>query len=49
VIIYQPNPQIYDFGSLPLYYLAKLEASYYADAAHCELCKRGVPLERVLT
>ena len=49
VIIYQPNPQIADFGSLPLYYLAKLEASYYADGAHCELCKRGVPLEKVLT
>jgi orotate phosphoribosyltransferase len=47
VIIYQPNPTTVDFGSLPLYYLAKLEASYYADAAHCELCQRGVPLERV--
>lgn len=49
VIIYQPNPQIHDFGPLPLYYLAKLEASYYADSMHCELCKRGVPLEKVLT
>jgi len=49
VVIYQPNPQIRDFGSLPLYYLAKLEASYYADSAHCELCKRGVPLEKVST
>lgn len=47
VIIYQPTPQTQDFGSLPLYYLSKLEASYYADAAHCELCKRGVPLESV--
>src|SRR5690242_2774131 len=28
VIIYQPNPEIQDFGPLPLYYLAKLEASY---------------------
>jgi orotate phosphoribosyltransferase len=49
VVIYQPNPQIRDFGSLPLYYLAKLEASYYTDSAHCELCKRGVPLEKVVT
>jgi len=49
VIIYQPNPQMHDFGSLPLYYLAKLEASYYADGAHCELCKRGLPLETVWT
>ncbi|HJT87759.1 MAG TPA: phosphoribosyltransferase family protein [Bryobacteraceae bacterium] len=47
VIIYQPNPQMQDFGSLPLYYLAKLEASYYADAAHCELCKQGAALEKV--
>jgi orotate phosphoribosyltransferase len=47
VIIYQPTPRTVDFGSLPLYYLAKLEASYYSDAATCELCKRGVPLEKV--
>ncbi len=47
VVIYQPTPNTHDFGSLPFYYLAKLEASYYADGAHCELCKRGVPLETV--
>lgn len=47
VIIYQPTPQTRDFGTLPLYYLARLEASYYADGAHCELCKQGVPLEKV--
>jgi orotate phosphoribosyltransferase len=47
VVIYQPNPATYDFGSLPLYYLAKLDASYYTDAAHCELCKQGVPFEKV--
>jgi orotate phosphoribosyltransferase len=47
VIIYQPTPQTPDFGTLPLYYLARLEASYYADGAHCELCKQGVPLEMV--
>jgi orotate phosphoribosyltransferase len=49
VIIYQPNPQMHDFGTLPLYYLAKLEASYYTDGTHCELCKRGVPLQKVWT
>ena len=48
VVIYQPTPNTHDFGSLPLYYLVKLEASYYADAAHCEMCKRGVPCEKVL-
>ncbi len=47
VIIYQPTPETNDFGSLPLYYLAKLDASYYADASHCDLCKRGEPLEKV--
>jgi orotate phosphoribosyltransferase len=47
VIIYQPAPDTHDFGNLPLYYLAKLEASYYADATRCELCKQKVPLEKV--
>jgi len=47
VIVYQPTPNTMDFGSLPLYYLARLEASYYADAEHCELCRRGVPVEKV--
>jgi orotate phosphoribosyltransferase len=47
VVIYQPYPTTHDFGSLPFYYLAKLDASYYADSAHCELCKRGLPLEKV--
>ena len=47
VVIYQPTPRTKDFGSLPLYYLAKLEATYYTDAASCDLCKQGVPLEKV--
>jgi orotate phosphoribosyltransferase len=47
VVIYQPTPKTLDFGALPLYYLARLEASYYADGAHCELCKQGLPLETV--
>jgi orotate phosphoribosyltransferase len=47
VVIYQPTPKTTDFGSLPIYYLAKLEATYYTDAASCDLCERGVPLERV--
>jgi orotate phosphoribosyltransferase len=47
VIIYQPTPSTTDFGNLPLYYLAKLEASYYTDSAHCELCRQGAPLEKV--
>ena len=47
VIIYQPTPKTRNFGSLPLYYLAKLEASYYADSVHCDLCRRGVKLDKV--
>ncbi len=47
VIIYQPTPHTKNFGDLPLYYLAKLNASYYADAEHCEICRRGEPLEKV--
>jgi orotate phosphoribosyltransferase len=47
VIIYQPTPQTFDFGNLPLYYLAKLEARYAVDAAHCEWCKNEQPLVKV--
>lgn len=47
VVIYQPTPKTRDFGTLPLYYLAKLDAMYYTDAAHCDLCKQGVPLDHV--
>ncbi len=47
VIIYQPTPDTRNFGSLPLYYLAKLDARYYADAAHCDLCRRGVKVQKV--
>lgn len=47
VIIYQPTPTTMDFGSLPLYYLAKLEAHYARDAAQCEMCQQGVPVEKV--
>jgi orotate phosphoribosyltransferase len=47
VIIYQPTPKTIDFGPLPLYYLAKLEGTYYKDAASCDLCKRGAPVEKV--
>ena len=47
VIIYQPNPRMHDFGHLPLLHLARLEASYYADAASCDLCERSLPIEKV--
>jgi len=47
VVIYQPTPRTPDFGELPFYYLAKLNASYYADAAHCDICKEGTPIQKV--
>ncbi len=47
VIIYQPNPRMRTFGDLPLLYLTRLEASYYADAASCDLCKQSQPIEKV--
>jgi orotate phosphoribosyltransferase len=47
VVIYQPTPNTVQFGNLPMYYLAKLDASYYADSQKCELCKAGEPLEKV--
>lgn len=47
VLIYQPTPHTRNFGQLPLYYLAKLDARYYTDASSCELCNKGVPLQKV--
>jgi orotate phosphoribosyltransferase len=47
VIVYQATPQTHDFGSLPLYYLARLEASYYSDASSCDLCKASQPIQKV--
>jgi orotate phosphoribosyltransferase len=47
VVIYQPTPKTPDFGQLPLYYLAKLDAMYYRDAQTCEMCKRGIEAEKV--
>ena len=49
VAVYQPNPTIASFGDLPLFYLAKMDAVYYRDSATCDLCRRGVPLEKVWT
>jgi orotate phosphoribosyltransferase len=49
VAVFQPNPTIADFGNLPLFYLAKMDAVYYKDAASCELCHKGVPVEKVWT
>jgi orotate phosphoribosyltransferase len=48
VAVYQPNPDVADFGTLPVFYLARMDSTfYYEDAATCELCKRGVAAERI--
>jgi orotate phosphoribosyltransferase len=49
VAVYQPNPTVVDFGNLPLFYLAKMDAMYYKDSSSCELCRKGVPVEKVWT
>ncbi len=49
VAVYQPNPTILDFGNLPIFYLAKMDAMYYMDSSSCDLCRRGVPIEKVWT
>jgi orotate phosphoribosyltransferase len=48
VVIYQPNPTTPSFDPLPFYYLAKLDATYYKDSGSCDLCKKGVPVDKVL-
>jgi hypothetical protein len=47
VVIYQPEPGALSFDPLPFYYLARLDPRYYKDAATCDLCKRGVPVDKV--
>jgi len=47
VIVTQPTPNTIDFSPLPLYYLAQLDATYYKDAGSCDMCRRGVPAEKV--
>ena len=49
VAVYQPNPSVLEFGDLPLFYLAKMDAVYYKDTASCDLCKRGVPVVKIWT
>lgn len=47
VLVYQPNPRMRTFGDLPLIHLVRLEASYYANAKSCELCKKSQAIENV--
>lgn len=47
VLVYQPAPDTPDFGSLPLFYLAKLDAMYYKDAESAERAYPGSKAEKV--
>jgi orotate phosphoribosyltransferase len=47
VIVYQPNPRTPDFGSLPFYYLAKVNAMYYMDGSSIEAARIPGAVERV--
>ncbi len=47
VAVYQPNPSILDFGDLPLFYLSKMDATYYKDSNSCNLCRAGVSVEKI--
>lgn len=47
VIIHQPTPHTPDFGALPFYYLAKLNAMYYMDGSAVEAASLGSQPEKV--
>jgi len=47
VAVYQPNPTIASFGNLPIFYLAQMDSTYYKDSSSCELCRKGVPIEKL--
>ena len=48
VMLYQPNPETPDFGQLPFYYLAKLDAMYYWDSAEAaQKVQIAGPVEKV--
>jgi orotate phosphoribosyltransferase len=46
VVVFQPTAKAPDFSPLPFYYLAKLDGIYYQDAGACDLCRRGIALEK---
>jgi orotate phosphoribosyltransferase len=47
VMVYQPTPKTPDFGALPLYYLARLDARYYSPEEVAELQAQGAVFEQV--
>jgi len=47
VVVYQPNLNRVDFGTLPFFYLAQIDGQHFPNAASCDLCKSGVPFYKV--
>lgn len=47
VMVYQPTPVTPAFDSLPLYYLARLDAKYYSPEEVAELQAQGAVFEQV--
>jgi orotate phosphoribosyltransferase len=47
VIAKQPNADLIDFRPLPIYSLTEVRVDYYPGADTCELCKKGIPIEKV--
>lgn len=47
VIVYQPVPGTPGFGTLPFYYLAKLDAMYFSEGPLCDLSHPGTEPTKV--
>jgi orotate phosphoribosyltransferase len=47
VVLHQPTPQTINFGALPFYSLARLNARYFADQSSCAMCANSQPLTKV--
>lgn len=47
VLVYQPNPDTIDFSPMPFYHLAQMDALYYRNTEACDLCKKGIPIEKI--
>ena len=46
VLVHEPMSSELSFDPLPLYSLAKFNTQHYQDSRTCELCARGIPVEK---
>jgi orotate phosphoribosyltransferase len=42
-VVCQPTPRTRSFGGIPVYHLAKFDASPLVEAADCDQCRAGIP------